>query len=883
MKHLIGDFYMKSNKANEQCGKSMDQNKIDMYLITPVRDRKTSDRKRVPNAEAYSAEYFKSIAKKISAADIIESSSNSNESAQSDISRNVILSRKLEKMELKQREKQQTYKDLYSIDGTPYIIEKNEINFKTNEIIKKITSKSSVIDFTCAGHEKSFYNWILEKRNCKKMNDNSCLPFIDPEMINNNRKPNLNLINSDMKDPQSSIQRPSSSCSIVYHSVDRYGIPFTMINKAKKYQEKMDIQKNILKKVRRAHMGCNQPPSNDDSSDGDSVQNVKRLALVRTPYFLLPTIKRNCVRRKERFRNKYLRNSRLNRINCLLYRKLNPKLNDNPMLATTILEKHFSIPKTEHLIESEHKDSLTSSNPIRLKLCSIINSKYTEVERINKFHERNTPRFEIFNKHVTNTFESVLPSDNEKIIKKKCNDQGINDEYISHKLFKRKKQFRTWKLDEIEGPLYTDPFLIDKTECGMRAKFYGKHRYYKSLLKTKFGLRKRLEINDEPCILEKIGANDDPNNPIFPTNWDTHYVHDMRRRRTKTQFCVKSDCSQLRDIFRKNFLIYYIQESIYDLKSRQISEDCITRNVEVFGQKCHKLFIGWSEDAYEKLIEKNKTFRELQSNNKIIWDQYYNTVDTYNKLKKDVSLSEYRWKFIYRIENYYHMLMDLDRRQISDSTNFDTKSKLVCPRDAIKCAKNSNFIQPTSKQLKNSVKMLLDKSFGELNENNKTMWLFKDFQLMYKTLRDKINEYEKQQAEKVEIFERKMNLCVTRTQWLRKNGEHMLTNVLSKGFSNSHNQKVVGTVNALYMRITEKVETNQQFVKNIKDSNNFRLIHKHLMELLQILDNISTDILIICRDRVRKKYLFKDMESKKAILAQNRFEILKKQIKNQFV
>lgn len=78
--------------------------------------------------------------------------------------------------------------------------------------------------------------------------------------------------------------------------------------------------------------------------------------------------------------------------------------------------------------------------------------------------ERNTPRFETFNQHVANTSESVLPLANEEIIKKKCNDQGSKEEHLSHKLFKRKKQFRTWKNDEIEGPLYTDPYLIDKTE-----------------------------------------------------------------------------------------------------------------------------------------------------------------------------------------------------------------------------------------------------------------------------------------------------------------------------------------------------------------------------------------------------------------------------------
>lgn len=34
----------------------------------------------------------------------------------------------------------------------------------------------------------------------------------------------------------------------------------------------------------------------------------------------------------------------------------------------------------------------------------------------------------------------------------------------------------------------------------------------------------------------------------------------------------------------------------------------------------------------------------------MIWDQYNTIIDTYNKLNKDVSLSEYQWKFISRIE-----------------------------------------------------------------------------------------------------------------------------------------------------------------------------------------------------------------------------------------
>lgn len=132
----------------------------------------------------------------------------------------MILSRKLEKMELKKREKQQTYKDLYSIDGKPYIIDKDEINFKSNEIMKKVASKSLAIDFASVGHEKSFYNWILEKNNCKNKYNSSCLSLNDPEASNCSRK-SLNLVNAHMKVSQSSIQRFVHVCTVHFHKNER--------------------------------------------------------------------------------------------------------------------------------------------------------------------------------------------------------------------------------------------------------------------------------------------------------------------------------------------------------------------------------------------------------------------------------------------------------------------------------------------------------------------------------------------------------------------------------------------------------------------------------------------------------------------------------------
>lgn len=101
---------------------------------------------------------------------------------------------------------------------------------------------------------------------------------------------------------------------------NKFGIPHSMIERARRYYRKCRIQNNVLRRVRLSHMGFEQPPSSKDESsdDNESVKNVKRLALVRTPYFILPTVRISQVRRKDRFRSKFLKKDRLKRVNLLL-------------------------------------------------------------------------------------------------------------------------------------------------------------------------------------------------------------------------------------------------------------------------------------------------------------------------------------------------------------------------------------------------------------------------------------------------------------------------------------------------------------------------------------------------------------------------------------
>lgn len=268
----------------------------------------------------------------ISLADIGET--NSVDTVESDISENVLLARQVRE---KISRNSVDASEAYSIDGVPFNVRRRQIRLQVDEIVKGFAAQNRVAsnDAGVLPHEQgTFREWMSQAN-----------PKCPPTAIKS-RGDDEEDRNSETSSPRSSVgravvkrkktwrgrRRPNTLKHLAGYmngpfshekpntfASDRFDIPFTMIERAKKEHEKRDIQSNVLRRVRLSHMGYRQPPSKDDSSDNESVQNVKRLALLRTPYFLVPTIKISQVRKKERIRNKYLRKDRLNRINLLLF------------------------------------------------------------------------------------------------------------------------------------------------------------------------------------------------------------------------------------------------------------------------------------------------------------------------------------------------------------------------------------------------------------------------------------------------------------------------------------------------------------------------------------------------------------------------------------
>lgn len=293
----------------------------------------------------------------------------------------------------------------YCIDGKPFYIKKHEIRQKLNEILEKTVDRNLTISDVVTDASTTFKRWTQEESG----NNVSHKILIGRQTTNNSETSSVHsspvraVVTTNKKRRRTKksgknalhhltgymygiFSKPTTQTQIQSKN-DRFGIPFTMIERAQKEHTKRKIQENVLRRVRLSHMGYNQPPSKDDSSDSESIQNVKRLALLRTPYFLVPTIKISQVRKKERFRNKYLQKDRLNRINLLLYDRSKKGLEiekaDEGDVDDNEIDNEIKITKKHHFFAKFFQLSTKSKialkrDPMKEKYFKVILDKFEE-------------------------------------------------------------------------------------------------------------------------------------------------------------------------------------------------------------------------------------------------------------------------------------------------------------------------------------------------------------------------------------------------------------------------------------------------------------------------------------------------------------------------
>lgn len=371
------------------------RNKIAVNFTQPpeelnccIRNKKTSAADK-DASESTAVQQIKKFVKKITAADVIPSPTSS-ATGDSDSSNLIRPTKKKTIQTIPLVEN--------TISGLQFYYEKEDITNRIKEFLKQnLADYPDECPVLPIREEDAFREWGLsEREHFKAKQSDKKSPFPGEESDDNsdgksiltgtqrsrrkinqkiNHKNVIKHISGYMYGPFTKQPTPDK----LTQDGDKFGIPFTMTDRAKRFYKKRRIQHNVLRRVRLSHMGFEQPPSKDVSSDDESVQLVKKLALIRTPYFIVPTIKISQVKRKDRFRNKFLKKDRLKRINLLMNGTRRKNKNQVADEENIFKQKQSIFAKFFQLTGKKFKQTEEPKvNPDKMKYYKIIKDKYLE-------------------------------------------------------------------------------------------------------------------------------------------------------------------------------------------------------------------------------------------------------------------------------------------------------------------------------------------------------------------------------------------------------------------------------------------------------------------------------------------------------------------------
>uniref|UniRef100_A0A182T3D8 Uncharacterized protein n=1 Tax=Anopheles maculatus TaxID=74869 RepID=A0A182T3D8_9DIPT len=440
----------------------------------------------------------------------------------------------------------------------------------------------------------------------------------------------------------------------------KFGIPLSLL--VRSYREmdtKKEGERNLID-TRLSHMRiplC--PKSSDSSEDEDQMEEVKILSFLRTPYFPIPTIKRQKKRRKDRLRSRWLQKNRLKRITMLLYdrsmenmragRRKKGKHGDAGGAASSSRASSSGRSRSER-VASGTKDPAEAKvvSEKRQRYYRFIEDKSQQYRRM--YDESLQQRMTSFQDFKAS--ETASDDNRSETSRKKAKLQGLRlDEPkpAAEKLeltFPPNRFKSLSKNDTRKGAFYIDPEFYDKMRDFRRYK--QRSKYYTSLMRSRPDVRQRLQVNAPEFEEEQLGAATKYYSRLA-TEWDNYYIHELRYRPRVRKFCPKTDILNMRDQRRKVFLQYFIEENLLQRRARQSLERQYANWIKNFCKRIRPLFKVWKEEAYSKLVAATDQEKEATQESGRLRALLQNRQNRMDSITERILLLEQRWTKVMQI------------------------------------------------------------------------------------------------------------------------------------------------------------------------------------------------------------------------------------------
>lgn len=210
--------------------------------------------------------------------------------------------------------------------------------------------------------------------------------------------------------------------------------------------------------------------------------------------------------------------------------------------------------------------------------------------------------------------------------------------------------------DEYFGPYYSVPFSGQQMD--MRQLSLPKDKFFTSSVRSRFGIRNRLQVKVPGFAADQIGTRQRKYISQLATEWDSYYQSEILTRPRVRKFKRRTIIAQVRDAIRMKFETNYMQEAIIERSVITEQENKYAEEIENFRNTCQPLFTQWEESHYRSYMRKMQEVKPFYLLTDKLKGELEVARNKFARAEMSIIYMEDDWRRRTIMQNFHYLLSD---------------------------------------------------------------------------------------------------------------------------------------------------------------------------------------------------------------------------------
>lgn len=265
--------------------------------------------------------------------------------------------------------------------------------------------------------------------------------------------------------------------------------------------------------------------------------------------------------------------------------------------------------------------------------------------------------------------------------------------------------------DEYYGPYYHVPFSGQKMD--MRQLSLPKDKFFTSSVRSRYGVRNRLQVNVPDFESDLIGRKETKFISQLATEWDNYYQNEIKNRPRVRKFQPRTILAQARNALRKQFLTLHIQEAITEHAIIRKKEQLYAEEVERFHEISQPLFTEWEATSYRQYMRKMQEVKPYFEKTDSLRKKLTSTLNIFIREDMQVIYLEGDWRTRTQLQNFHYLLKEQSWRMEFDWIHRREDGEMENYRESIKKRDTVNLRKMGGKDSASLVQKFYDEFFKD--------------------------------------------------------------------------------------------------------------------------------------------------------------------------